>query len=218
MIDCHAHYYSPQFQPSMSDIPDDLVVIAVSETVDEAVQILDLSKRFPSIKACAGIHPEYITNLDHSLVDLKLSEFDGFMESHHSELIGIGECGLDYSVKVIPKDDRENENKRELQRLVLRKHINYGKQFDLPLVIILRLNVRMFTLEMLDIMRLKSCMNLSQVQYCMHLMGKLIMHYRVYLMVYYLVFHRVLLDLIILRSWLNKFHCLICYWKVMLLH
>lgn len=208
MIDCHAHYYSPHFQPSQSDIPEGLVVITVSETVSEANQILDLSRQFPFLKPSAGIHPEYISNLDPCLVDVKLSELDGFMNSYNSELVSIGECGLDYSIKVIPKEleDIQKEKKRELQLLVLRRHITYGKDFDLPLVLIFCFNYRTFTREMLDIMLLKSCISLSQEQYCMHLMVKLIMHYRVFLMICILVFRRVLLDPITLKSWLNKFH------------
>ena len=136
MIDCHAHYYPPAFQPCNDDVPQDLIVIAVSETMLEAQTILDLSREFPFIKACAGLHPEYISSLDPEIVKNKLSEFDGWIKRNKSDLVGIGECGLDYSFKAIPMEMIQKDQiiKRELQQLVFRKHIEYGKEYDLPLV------------------------------------------------------------------------------------
>lgn len=136
MIDCHSHYYAPHFQPSMTDVPSDLIVIAVSENVCEAAQILDLSTKLPFLKPCAGIHPEYITSIDFSLVDGVLNEFDLLMQTHNIKMVGIGECGLDYSLRVIPRDmnQGEREDIKDLQKMVLGKHIRYGREFDLPLV------------------------------------------------------------------------------------
>jgi Tat protein secretion system quality control protein TatD with DNase activity len=120
----------------INDVSKDLVVISVSENTSEALQILSLSRQLLFLKPSGGIHPEYISNS--GLVDNDLLEFDQFVKTYNEELICLGECGLDYSLNVIPKTlpDREKDSKKELQKMVLRKHIEYGREYDLPLVMI----------------------------------------------------------------------------------
>jgi Tat protein secretion system quality control protein TatD with DNase activity len=219
MIDCHAHYYAPHFEPSINDIPTGLSVIAVSENTRQAIQILGLSRQLPFLKPSAGIHPEHITNLDSLNASHELLEFDQFLNQYNQELICLGECGLDYSTRVIPKDLQEAEKqvRKETQQMVLRKHIAYGKLYDLPLVRLKKLNTRMFTHAMQAIMLLKSYMNRNQVDYYMPLMVKLVMHCKGCLMVCISVFLHVSSDQIRSRNWPNRFHWIICCWKVMLL-
>lgn len=125
LVDVHAHLYDEAFERDLQEVIDRakrrgvLAVLTVSETLEEAQQILSLAKRYPIIKPCAGLYP--------TILDTEAAEkMAAFIRQHREELVAIGEVGLDYW-RV--KDDAG----RKTQREILARHIALGKELDLPL-------------------------------------------------------------------------------------
>jgi len=125
LIDTHAHLCSEEFD---RDLPDVLKraeeagvkkIIAVGETLQDAVKNLGLSRRYPMILPAAGLYP---TILDIAQARL----LHNFILEHQNKLIAIGEVGLDYwKVK--------SEENREIQRHIFKSFIHLSKKLDLPL-------------------------------------------------------------------------------------
>jgi TatD DNase family protein len=91
----------------------------VGENLSDARKNLALAVRYPMIKAAAGLYP---TVLDLDLAD----EMVDFIRRNRSRLIAIGEVGLDYWVV-------KTDEKRAVQREILRKFIQLSGEVNLPL-------------------------------------------------------------------------------------
>lgn len=64
MIDCHAHMYPPQFSPedltkliAEAQAAGVTAIVTVPESFEDCQQVLELCKRLPLLRACAGLHP-----------------------------------------------------------------------------------------------------------------------------------------------------------------
>ncbi len=125
LVDVHAHLYGEAFAGDMEQVflrarrAGLSCILAVSETLEDAEEILDLSRNEPMVKPCAGLHPEAAGE----------EELEGmllFIRNHSTELVALGEVGLDFWVA---KDERA----REMQRKVLSAQVALALELDLPL-------------------------------------------------------------------------------------
>lgn len=126
LIDTHAHLCAPEFE---EDLPETLEraraagvegVVAVGETLEDALRNLELARLYPGFVAPAcGLFP---THLDEEAA-ATLCEL---ARERRDELIAIGEVGLDYW-KV------QGTEERELQRKIFGKFIDLALELDLPL-------------------------------------------------------------------------------------
>lgn len=116
LIDCHAHFHPPEFpleeiKSLLSRSPHDfysidlnnldLTVIAVSETLQQAHQLIELTQIFPGkLLACIGLHPVYVTEIFYSCgmdgLESELRRLRELAETNRHLICGIGEVGLDY--------------------------------------------------------------------------------------------------------------------------
>lgn len=64
MIDCHAHFYTPQF--SVQDVPTLAAaaeavgvqaIVTVPETLEDCWTVLELARVQSIVQPCAGLHP-----------------------------------------------------------------------------------------------------------------------------------------------------------------
>jgi Tat protein secretion system quality control protein TatD with DNase activity len=64
VIDCHSHFYPPQF--ARADIPalaaaarqaGVQAIVTVPESLQDCQEVLQLAKEEPLVQACAGLHP-----------------------------------------------------------------------------------------------------------------------------------------------------------------
>lgn len=98
-------------------------LISVSNNLTSLKKLLKIANQYPSIKPCAGYHPEQqLPN------ELEIDELIHYTRASHSFIYGIGEVGLPYYI-------RENEadfNKRPYIDL-LEKFIILAKELDKPL-------------------------------------------------------------------------------------
>jgi TatD DNase family protein len=125
LVDVHAHMYDKAFEQDLEEVLGRAevrgikAILAVSETLADAVQIQAMAERHGVIKPCAGLHPE-IVNRD------RAEEMLAFIRQHGDGLVAIGEVGLDYwQVK--------DPSKRDLQRLIFAQHISLAREIGLPL-------------------------------------------------------------------------------------
>jgi TatD DNase family protein len=124
LIDTHVHLCAPSFA---EDIRDVLVrarqsgvgaVIAVTETMEEAVRNMELARQYPGVLPAAGLYPEY--------ADLALAhEMQEFIRRESGNLWAIGEVGLDFRLA-------QTEEDKELQREVFTGFIHLSRELDLP--------------------------------------------------------------------------------------
>lgn len=125
LIDVHAHLHAQEFH---DDLPAVLAaaesegvraILAVSETVADALLNLELARRYPIIRPCAGLHP--------TVVDLEAAAaMVEVIRTHRDQLAAIGEVGLDYWIVQEPE-------RQETQRQTFRRFVTLSRELDLPL-------------------------------------------------------------------------------------
>jgi len=125
LIDTHTHLCDSVFDHDRSDI---LMrarsagierVISVSEDLADARRNLGLAHQFSLIKPAAGLYP---SNLD---IDKALQLCD-FIRQEQTNLIAIGEVGLDYWIV-------KEEPQRQIQKHIFSLFIELSIDLDLPL-------------------------------------------------------------------------------------
>lgn len=125
LVDVHAHLYGEAFAGDMEEVllrargAGIAHILAVSETLEDAEEILELSKKEPMVKPCAGLHPE-------SAGEEELQAMLSFIRIHSGQLACIGEVGLDYWVA-------KDEKARGIQRKVFSAQVALALELDLPL-------------------------------------------------------------------------------------
>lgn len=125
LVDVHAHLYGEAFAADMQEVllrasrAGITCILAVSESLEDAEEILEISQRQPMVRPCAGLHPE-------SAGQQELAAMLSFIRAHSTQLAAVGEVGLDYWVA-------KDEKARELQREVLSAQVALALELDLPL-------------------------------------------------------------------------------------
>lgn len=126
LIDVHCHLLSEKLDKNRIDIIENCAregILILNSTIRPAdvKASLELSAQFKNVFTTVGLSA---SEIDPSLVD----EVTGFIEEHRTEIVAIGEVGLDYHwVKDIGERERERENFREF--------IGLSKKLNLPLVV-----------------------------------------------------------------------------------
>jgi TatD DNase family protein len=125
LVDTHAHLCSPEFDQDLGEALSRAraagvgAVIAVGETLADAVRNLELSEQHPMIRPAAGLYP---TRLDR----VQAEAMQRFIRRNRTALVAIGEVGLDHWAVQEEKD-------RELQREIFKGFIALAGEMDLPL-------------------------------------------------------------------------------------
>ena len=126
LLDAHAHLGDAVFDPDRAAVLERAreagveTVVLVGETLADARRNLELSEQFPGVLLpSAGLYP---THIDREAAE----EMTAFVREHRSELIAIGEVGLDH-YKV------EGAEEREIQREIFAGAIDLSLELDLPL-------------------------------------------------------------------------------------
>lgn len=126
LFDTHTHLVDPSFAPDLEVVLERARaagvsgIVVVSETLDEAHAVVALCRQHaPLLRPAAGLFP---THLDLEQADAVAA----FVRAHASELVAIGEVGLDYRVV-------EDEAGREVQREILRRFVALSRETGLPL-------------------------------------------------------------------------------------
>lgn len=76
---------------------------------------------------CIGLHPCNVSSLNDVLPVTEL------IREHSAELVGIGECGLDFSPHVLGADPALAAARKDAQLAVFQRHISIATELELPL-------------------------------------------------------------------------------------
>ena len=126
-VDTHSHLFDSAFDTDRLDVIEEclnqnvkkLIVVGFDKETNKLA--LELSSKYDFLYPTVGLHP---TNLDDYSDD-----FFVYLEkliNERKEIVGIGECGLDYYW---------DDSKKELQKHVFKKQIELSLKYNLPLII-----------------------------------------------------------------------------------
>lgn len=125
-IDSHAHLFYRDFQSDLDEVLQrarnagiELIVVP-GTTLETSREAVDLTRRFPDVRACVGYHP-------HEASHAGEKELGAVAElSREAGVVGIGEIGLDFHYDYAPRD-RQQE--------VFEGQIAIAVERDLPIVV-----------------------------------------------------------------------------------
>ena len=126
LFDTHAHYYDRAFDADrdqvLSALPGSGVGLVLCPGCDlpTSREAIALAERYPHVYAAAGVHPEDALNLPENW----LTELERL--TRHPKVKAIGEIGLDYYWKEVPRD---------LQKEVFRAQLTLATQLNLPVIV-----------------------------------------------------------------------------------
>jgi TatD DNase family protein len=100
-------------------------MVTVGTSIPESLNCIMVAQKYPAVKATIGVHPCDITQP----VETIISQLEEFLCTYRSEIVAIGEIGLDYYHQ--PYD-------KEMQAVVFRAQLELAKKYDVPVVIHIR--------------------------------------------------------------------------------
>eukprot|EP00775_Hariotina_reticulata_P004994 gene4995-5236_t len=109
MIDCHCHFYPPQFNAQ------DLAELEAAAEAVGVTAIITVPERWDLFAVWVHMVAEVQPVLD-------------FIRQHSDRLVAVGEIGLDFSPHIIGKD----ETLREVQQAVFQEQIQLASELGLP--------------------------------------------------------------------------------------
>ncbi|MGD9896682.1 MAG: TatD family hydrolase [Candidatus Methylacidiphilaceae bacterium] len=132
-MDTHAHLYFPEFSKDREEVIaraqeegiDRIIVVATDVASGRAA--LALAQRHPCIACTVGIHPKSA----HAAQPGFLADLED--AATHSEVVAIGEIGLDYHR--LPEDPDASQKEKECQQRVFRAQLAFAREKALPVVI-----------------------------------------------------------------------------------
>ena len=125
-FDTHAPYSSEAFDPDRDEVLSALpaagvgLVLCPGCDLPTSRQSIDLAERYPHVYAAAGVHPEDALGLPADWLDQVAAM------TRHPKVKAIGEIGLDYYWKEVPRD---------LQKEVFRAQLQLARDLDLPVIV-----------------------------------------------------------------------------------
>lgn len=128
LIDTHCHLDMNNYSEDIQDVLDNAYsngvrcVVTIGIDLASSKEAAKLAKRYPMVKATAGVHPHDVSNLTKD----DLNAISAMIDRHQEEIVGYGEIGLDYVKQYSPQDTQIQAFKDQL---------SIAKNFDLPVVI-----------------------------------------------------------------------------------
>ena len=126
LFDTHAHYYDRAFDADRAEVLGDMqnhnvgLILCPGCDLWSSEESIRLAEEYPFLYAAVGIHPEDANGLPPDWL-ARVEEL-----SRHPRVKAIGEIGLDYYWKEVP---------RELQKEVFRAQLALAERLDLPVIV-----------------------------------------------------------------------------------
>lgn len=141
LIDCHAHLNWPEFASDIADVLRHaraqgvvgVLVVAMDQRCEpglaELVRLAAERDNLPHIARGLGIHP-----INAAVETSDLTELERLFDVHAETICAVGECGLDFNLKQMPKgNDEANAALRVKQQECLRRQVALAVKHSLPL-------------------------------------------------------------------------------------
>jgi TatD DNase family protein len=126
LIDVHCHIDDRVFDNDRDQVVGRAKqVLILNAGVDPASnrKTMELAEKYRNIKACLGLHPEFIAKFTDDLIENEMN----WIRSREKRIVAISEIGLDYYwVK--------DENQRGRQRNLFRKILKLAEELNLPVI------------------------------------------------------------------------------------
>jgi len=132
IIDTHVHYNSPELFPNWELLWKEAQEAGVTQSIvvgDDFVtsqQACEISAREKNLYCAIGFHPTDAKETD-------ISVLEALLRKYSSNIVAIGEAGLDYYR--LPEDPEEVQKEKIRQKQVFGKQIQLAKKFNLPLIV-----------------------------------------------------------------------------------
>lgn len=95
LIDTHAHLDEQSFDQDIADIIERAHaasvrgIVSIGTTIDSSRRVIELTHRYPDVRAAVGIHPNYCAQAAHE-------DWGAICElARHPHVVAVGETGLD---------------------------------------------------------------------------------------------------------------------------
>lgn len=136
LVDTHAHLNFKDFEKDLDSTVKEALkkgvskIVCVSSNFAESKKAIEIAKRYSEVVyAAVGIHPQKTDPENSDSPKIQLDKLDQLAK--HSEIVAIGECGLDYS----PAPPGELDRSRKEQFFLFEQQIELAKKLNLPLLI-----------------------------------------------------------------------------------
>lgn len=137
LIDTHAHLNFKDYADLKDVIERSLAkgvekIICVSSNIADSIQSIEISRKYEGVVfAAVGIHPQCIDPENKDEIGTQLEKLETLILGNKGLVVGIGECGLDFT------DVVEGERKRSIdeQEKLFRGQIELAKKYDLPILL-----------------------------------------------------------------------------------
>lgn len=128
MIDTHAHI-GERF--GVKQIPKNMLVVMAASNVTESENNIKLAKIHKNLFASVGIHPQKTDPENRKTIDEQLNQLDKLIEDNRTDVVAVGECGLDFS----PASEGEIDRSKTDQERLFRGQICLSLKYKLPLIV-----------------------------------------------------------------------------------
>ena len=128
IFDTHAHYDSEDYDIDRENILKELKengvigILNCASSYDSVKATDELTKKYDFVYGALGIHPENADEFTEERLDIIKN-----MIKANDKIVAVGEIGLDYYWEENPP--------REIQKEVLRKHMELAKELNMPVII-----------------------------------------------------------------------------------
>ncbi|NMM42311.1 TatD family hydrolase [Pseudoalteromonas arctica] len=125
-IDSHCHFDFAEFDTERVQLMvqcqqlgiETLIVPGV--TLAQSHSLISFSQQYSCVRICMGLHPYFMA--EH--IDDHLAKLSELALQYRTQLVAIGECGIDRSIENIEK-----------QTQIFEHHIDLANQLELPLIV-----------------------------------------------------------------------------------
>lgn len=94
-VDVHCHLDDGSFDDDRDDVVNrarDVLILCASQEPSSSRKVLSLAEKYPNVRACLGLHPEFVPNL----ADREIEDEIDFISRSADKIVAISEIGLDY--------------------------------------------------------------------------------------------------------------------------
>ena len=146
LVDTHAHLNFPHYKDDLEEVIKRSVengvekIICVSSSLKDSIKAIEIAKEYPKIVyAAVGIHPHQ-TDFEEKLpLEEQIKKLKKLAKN--SQVVAIGECGLDFSPaspdasRGGPAPPPEKDRSEKEQIFLFKKQIEIALALNLPLLI-----------------------------------------------------------------------------------
>lgn len=153
IFETHAHYDDDSFDVDREELLNSMnkkgieFIVNIGSGIQETLDTVELTKKYPFIYGSAGIHPSELVGL----TDEKFKIIEDAVKEE--KIIAVGETGLDYHYKNLDK---------EAQKKWFIRQIDLARKSNLPLIV----HSRDASKGTLDIMKAEKCHEIGGVVHC----------------------------------------------------